>query len=200
VTTITHEGEFLRLLALALDYPSGDTVVVCQELATRARAERPQAADGYEEFASVAGALADYRLRELYAETFDWNPACCLYVGFHLFGESYKRGAFMAKLNGEYRTRGFSAGNELPDHLCVMLRYLADVEDDEVALWLTDEAIAPALRKIAKAFDDSDSIYGTLMQAAFATFERVGQGEHKPADRTLPVLDVLASPYGELEP
>jgi nitrate reductase delta subunit len=114
-------------------------------------------------------------------------------VGFHLFGESYKRGAFMAKLNGEYRARHFSAESELPDHLCVMLRYLADVEDDEVALWLTDEAIAPALRKIAKGFDDSDSIYGILVRAAFATLECAGQGEHKPADRSLPVL---APPFG----
>lgn len=196
MTALTGDGEFLRLLARALDYPSGDTVGLCRELAACVRAERPEAADGYEEFASTAATLADSRLRELYAETFDWNPACCLYVGYHLFGESYKRGAFMAKLNGEYRARDFSAERELPDHLCVMLRFLADVEDDEVALWLTDEAIAPALRKIAKGFDDSDSMYGILVRAAFATLERAGQGEHQPADRSLPVLDVLAPPFG----
>ena len=199
MTTTAHDGEFLQLLARALDYPRGDTVAVCRELAAWTRAERPQAADAYEEFAAAADALTDYRLRELYAETFDWNPACCLYVGFQLFGESYKRGAFMAKLNHEYRARDFSAGTELPDHLCVMLRYLSGVEDDDVALWLTDEAIAPALRKIAKGFDDSDSIYGILARAAFATFERAGQGEYKPADRSLPVLDVLAPPFGGLE-
>jgi nitrate reductase delta subunit len=199
MTTIMHDREFMQLLARALDYPRGDTVAVCRELAARTRAERPQAADGYEEFASAADALTDYRLRELYAETFDWNPACCLYVGFHLFGESYKRGAFMAKLNHEYHARDFSAGSELPDHLCVMLRYLADVENGEIALWLTDEAIGPALRKIANGFDDSDSIYGILARAAFATFERAGQGEYKPADRSLPVLDVLAPPLGGLE-
>jgi nitrate reductase assembly molybdenum cofactor insertion protein NarJ len=99
----------------------------------------------------------------------------------------------MAKLNGEYHARDFSAGSELPDHLCVMLRFLAEAEDDELALWLTDEAIGPGLRKIAKGFDDSDSIYGILARAAFATFERAGQGEYKPADRSLPVL---APPFG----
>ncbi|HSE32303.1 MAG TPA: hypothetical protein VLA93_12100, partial [Pyrinomonadaceae bacterium] len=37
-------------------------------------------------------------LQELYTRTFDLNPACALEIGYHLFGENYKRGEFLANL------------------------------------------------------------------------------------------------------
>lgn len=200
MTVITHDAESLRLLACLLDYPREDTVLRCAELARQLPDELAGAAQAFEEFRSEAAARSAADLEELYASTFDVNPACCMYVGYHLFGESYKRGAFMAKLNAEYRTRDFNTGTELPDHLCVMLRFVAGAEDEGITRWLIDETIAPALRKIVKAFDGSDNIYGTLLRAALLTLESADQADRKPAARTLPVLDTLEPPFEGWEP
>jgi len=38
-------------------------------------------------------------MEELYTRTFDLQAVCSPYVGYQLFGDSYKRGIFMARLN-----------------------------------------------------------------------------------------------------
>ncbi|MFN3492488.1 MAG: nitrate reductase molybdenum cofactor assembly chaperone, partial [Anaerolineales bacterium] len=89
-------------------------------------------------------------MREIYTVTFDMQPFCYPYIGYCLFGESYKRGAFMAQLNEAYRKFDFSASQELPDHLPVVLRFLSlqavDIED-EFCQALIYEGILPALEK-----------------------------------------------------
>lgn len=64
---------------------------------------------------------------ELYTHTWDLNPLTPPYIGFQIWGEDYRRGSFMARLQAEYRQTGIDAAGELPDHLAPVLAYLDTV-------------------------------------------------------------------------
>jgi len=181
-------SELLARLADVLEYPAGDLGEQCTTLSRLLEADRPGAAHAIEDFGKAIEALPPSRLEEIYAATFDVNPVCCLYVGYHLFGESYKRGAFMANLNSEYRKRGFEPGNELPDHLPVVLRYLATLDDPEQRSSLLEEAVLPAVAKIAKGFEHTDNVFGKLVQLVLLALETPGYVAPKDDSRALPVL------------
>jgi nitrate reductase delta subunit len=126
----------------------------------------PQAASLIEESRAFAEGATQARLEELYTSTFDLKAVCHPYVGYHLFGESYKRGAFLARLNEGYRERGFSAGSELPDHLPVVLRFLALKEDGEFSETLLREGVIPAVEEMAHTFrDGGGNPYKGVIQA-----------------------------------
>lgn len=184
-------GELLARLADVLEYPRADLGEQCTTLSRLLEADRPGAAHAMEDFGKAIEALPPSRLEEIYAATFDVNPVCCLYVGYHLFGESYKRGAFMAKLNAEYREHGFETGNQLPDHLPVILRYLAALDDPEQRSWMLEDAILPALTKISKGFERTDNVYAKLIQLVLLTLETPGFVPPKDDSRALPVLGAV---------
>ncbi len=109
------------------------------------------------------------QLEELYTVVFDMQPICYPYVGYQLFGESYKRGAFMAQLNEAYHAVGYSAGQELPDHLSVILRFLgldsANREGDFCQALLR-EGLTPAVEKMLQTFGtQSENPYFALLSA-----------------------------------
>jgi nitrate reductase molybdenum cofactor assembly chaperone len=117
-----------RLFADLLGYPTPALAGQAQEAA--AGAGVAQATALLHGFYSFVEQASPARLEELYTGTFDLQAVCYPYVGYHLFGDSYKRGMFMAQLNAGYLERGFSAGKELPDHVAVILRFLASVHAD----------------------------------------------------------------------
>jgi nitrate reductase molybdenum cofactor assembly chaperone NarJ/NarW len=94
-------------------------------------------------------------LEEIYCSTFDLQGVCYPYVGHHLFGESYKRSWFMARLNEGYHEQGFDAGKELPDHVAVVLRFLALGQEDGFSQVLRDEGLKPAVNKMYQAMGES---------------------------------------------
>jgi len=101
----------LRTLAGLLEYPAGQD---------------------YAPFSPALAALSQDEREELYTATFDMRPACVPYVGIHLFGEeNFKRGVFMAALNARYAAAGFDARGELPDHVAVLLRFIAETGEAE---------------------------------------------------------------------
>jgi nitrate reductase delta subunit len=190
-------GELLARLADVLEYPAGDLGEQCTALSRLLEEERPGAAHAIEDFGRAINGLPLSRMEEIYAATFDVNPVCCLYVGYHLFGESYKRGAFMARLDAEYRQCGFEPGNELPDHLPVLLRYLATLEDPEQRSSLLEDAVLPALAKIAKGFDGTGNVYAALVQLVLLALEPSGFVHPSDDSRALPVLESIDQTSGE---
>jgi nitrate reductase delta subunit len=155
-----------RLFADILEYPTPDLVRQAKACADLLPAVNPEAAALLDRFCAFVEQTPPSRLEELYTSTFDLQVVCYPYVGYQLFGESYKRGAFLARLNEGYRAHGFSAGNELPDHLAVILRFLALGEDGEFGRTLVNEGVIPALDKMAQAFgDNGDNPYSGVIQA-----------------------------------
>jgi nitrate reductase delta subunit len=104
-------------------------------------------------------------MEELYTSTFDLNAICYPYVGYHLFGDGNHRGMFLAGLKEHYQVSHFSAGNELPDHLGVMLRFLANDGDEGEREELIFLCIIPALKKMLEGFEDKSNPYQGVLQA-----------------------------------
>lgn len=112
------------------------------------------------------------------------------YVGFHLFGEGYKRRVFLARLNGLYSSRGFSAGRELPDHVAVVLRFLAAAEGDEETRVLREDGLVPALTKMIGAFGDSGNPYGDVLRALRFVLLPPHRGDAAEGQREQPATEV----------
>lgn len=149
----------LRALADLLEYPDvGYRERVAEASRLLARAELP------DPLQSAAEALCDWaagvevqEAQELYTRTFDLSPAATLDVGWHVFGESYKRGALLVGLRGALRDHGVDSGAELPDHLPVVLRLMATMPDGEDRELLRRGIVGPALRAMAVTFRSSET-------------------------------------------
>jgi nitrate reductase molybdenum cofactor assembly chaperone NarJ/NarW len=91
-------------------------------------------------------------LQEDYVAIFDFSPKGSLYLGHHLYGDNQKKSAFMIGLKQEFGRHDFQpAGNELPDHLAVLLGFLAHLvqrgEEDYRRQFIA-EMVLPGLGKM----------------------------------------------------
>ncbi len=158
VASGTSDRAVLEAFADVLDYPRGplaETVAACEALAVAS----PEAVALLAGFRAFAESAELGELQEAYTRAFDLDsmsdlePTCYPYVGHVLFDDNHKRSAFLVGLNERYRAHGFSAGTELPDHLVVLLRFVAACDDGALARELLDEAIVPALGRMVGKVD-----------------------------------------------
>lgn len=106
-----------------------------------------------EKFIKYIEGCSHGRLEEIYTSTFDLQPLCYPYAGFHIFGDDYRRSHFMTGLKHHYRQKGFSFNeNELPDHIAIILRYMGAAGEDMV---IQDECLIPVLEKMVSLFSSS---------------------------------------------
>lgn len=167
--------------AALMEYPESDVKQQAEQCLVQLQSVHPETAEVLEKFVRRLDQLSLDKTRELYTTTFDMQPVCYPYVGYHLFGESYKRGAFMAQLNEAYHARDYSAGLELPDHLSVILRFLgldAENRDGELCQALIHNGVMPALEKMLKVFDaESENPYLGLVSALRLFLVRIPEKE-----------------------
>ena len=153
----TAEQRVLHLLADILDYPLTNPAEKVGECVALVSAGNGDAAARLRQFQALADETPSARLEEIYTMTFDLDAACHPYVGYHLFGESYKRSAFLVELKERYRERGFAASNtELPDRLSILLRFLSMSADEELRQEIINEGLLPALGKMVKETEEGD--------------------------------------------
>src|SRR5512141_850482 len=119
---ITTQSIF-ETLADLLDYPGANRESLLGP-GVRAIAARADVLDLFDEFRDETTTLSFSELQELYTRTFDLNPVCGLDIGYHLFGENYKRGVFLANLRETEEPFELGQGHQLPDYLPVLLRLL----------------------------------------------------------------------------
>lgn len=161
----THTIERVyELLAQTIEYPTPALPGQARECVAALKAQHPGAARAMKPFAAFVEATPLVAQEELYTATFDMRPVCFPYIGFQLFGETYKRGEFLAALSARFRASGCSVGPELPDHLGAVLRYLAHTSDED----LVAEGLAPALRRMIDQLEGNP--YRDAMQAILAVF------------------------------
>ena len=147
----------LDQVGVVLEYPAdafSSRIATAKALADHA-AELLDGADAGQRLSAAAAALAsDLDMRgpdwaaERYTVIFDMSPVCTLAVGFHVFGETYARGEFLAGITGELREHGVSPGDELADHLPVLLQLLGRMEDAEDRQLLLSIILLPGLDKM----------------------------------------------------
>ncbi|MEE8448797.1 MAG: nitrate reductase molybdenum cofactor assembly chaperone [Thermodesulfobacteriota bacterium] len=151
-----EEGRMFVLFAEILQYPGPDMRDVAKECEALVASRHPQAAALLAEFLATTEGMRRARLEEEYTRVFDMNPDSSPYVGYHLFQDTYKRSLFLIELKKRYREQDFPLDQkELPDHLCLILRFLAKSKDDELNRELIEEAILPSLDQIVKKNEKS---------------------------------------------
>lgn len=137
------------LLAEALRYPAPGRI----EILEAGLLELPDGMDkrAFSKFVQKVQGLSLAAWEELYTHTFDLNPTTAPYIAYQIWGDSYKRGAFMAKVNRELKTLNIEKDGELPDHLVPMLRYLDVIaaRDSRPPAELT-EIFEPGIEKMRK--------------------------------------------------
>ncbi len=161
-----------------LDYPGPDLDLVDQAREC-VNALTPEYADEAAQlalFLAFAERTPQGQLEEIYTATFDLNPACYIFVGYLMFGESFKRGKFLVGLQERYKERGFSAGDELADHLAVILRFVSTLDPEEVLVQeLVEDCLLPVLQRMNANFkhdNENPNPYAQVLRAALSVLEQ----------------------------
>lgn len=164
-----------------LEYPNEATLREAGLCLEQLKGIEPEAASLLESFYHGMQKRTLEKMQELYTSTFDMQPVCYPYIGYQLFGESYKRGAFMAQLNEAYHSSGHSAGKELPDHVAVILRFLAldrAMQEAEFGRVLLCEGLTPALKKMIEALGKQvDNPYTSVVSALLLILTDISEKE-----------------------
>lgn len=149
-----------------LDYPSTGLPQKASECAKILYEAYPSAGEVLLDFKGWVGQVSPGRVEEIFTSTFDLQGICCPYVGHYLFGDNYQRSWFMARLSEGYHNKGFSCGNELPDHVAMILRFLALGSEDEFSKVLLKEGLLPSVEKMEQSFaGDSQNPYRQVLRA-----------------------------------
>lgn len=120
-----------------------------------------------ERFVAAVTPLPLGEWEELHTRTLDLSPYFVPYVGHVVWGESYKRGAFMAALNRDMAAVGVDLEGELPDHLAPVLRYLeATASPDEELVDVLPQAVTAMIKDLKKS--DAENPYLHVLNAARA--------------------------------
>ncbi len=152
-------GRRLEVLAKLLEYPTAHSTALETRLS-------PGAQTALAPFLEWASSVKPWQAEELYARTFDIQATACLETGWHLFGETYKRGMFLVRMTEATRAFGVACGTELPDHLGVVLRLLARLPADAEPRELVSEVLLPALARMRAAFGkDARNPYLAVLDA-----------------------------------
>lgn len=158
--------------ASALNYPEADLAQQLDDCISALVVEMPLAAECVRKFQQSYINLGTSRLQEIYAATFDMRPECTLNLSYHLFGEDQRRGLFLAKLSELYQQAGIQTGKELPDHLCLLLSYLASEPGTAVKADLSADCLIPAISKIIHGMETTSNPYRELMTALVLVLEK----------------------------
>ncbi len=137
-----------QLFATLLDYPSPALADAAEEGARWLAPHSAEASNLVRDFQKLAASTDVGRMEEIYTGFFELNAVSHPYVGYHLFGESYKRSVFLLGLKERYAAHDFTHGTELADHLVVMLRFIAQCDDVYLIEELVRDALLPALEKM----------------------------------------------------
>lgn len=158
-------------LARMLDYPEEKQQLQVDYGLVSAFLNKQRLESIISHFGEFADASSLAALQEEYVATFDFNPATAPYLGHHLFGDNQKKGGYMIMLKQEFERCGYSPiGSELPDHLSVVLGFLAHLarQEGEAARRLfIAECVLPGVERIHTAFAArQDSHWKVLVETA----------------------------------
>ncbi|MGH9739037.1 MAG: nitrate reductase molybdenum cofactor assembly chaperone [Candidatus Acidiferrales bacterium] len=180
------------LFAEVLDYPGPELSRRVSELACELAIELPQAEGLIKTFQGSHESMGTAKLQEIYTRTFDMQPDCTPNLGYHLFGEDQRRGVFLAKLNELYQQAKVDTGNELPDHVCFLLRYLATGLGTEETTDIITDCLLPAVSKIAHRVDAPSNPYRGVLDALLLWLEKESGGLSMSGEMNINKTEAIA--------
>ena len=185
MTELQQHQELCRDFAILLSYPDDHVKELAAACATHMKGVNSEAATSLKSFLDFIEANEISRIEEAFTGTFDLQSLCHPYVGYQLCGESQQRTMFMLKLRELYKQYDFISGNELPDHLAEVLRFVGSITDQDCRLEIIQDGILPALGKITQGIESDNHPYVTLLNAlqSFLTETATPDTERLPDDR-----------------
>ncbi|MBT3604764.1 MAG: hypothetical protein HN521_17020 [Candidatus Latescibacteria bacterium] len=141
--------EICEDLAFVLSYPEAsieESVVRLQQNLG------PEDAKSIQPFVDYIKSTRLMHVEEFFTQTFDLNSSCCLEVGWHLYGEDYKRGELLVNMRQTLAEEHLPESTELPDHLSHCLCLLPRLEDEDAEAFAR-RYLLPAIAKILKALE-----------------------------------------------
>lgn len=158
-------------LARMLDYPEEKEHLQTDFDLVSAFMNKKGVDANFSSFAEFTSASSLAALQEEYVATFDFNPATAPYLGHHLFGDNQKKGGYMIMLKQEFERCGYiPIGTELPDHLSVVLGFLAHLarqDENGTRQPFIADCVLPGVERMNSAFADRQgSPWKTVVEAA----------------------------------
>ncbi|HEX6056869.1 MAG TPA: nitrate reductase molybdenum cofactor assembly chaperone [Intrasporangium sp.] len=165
-----------QAISLLLDYPS-------TEWAQSHDAIRRAVAGLPEGVRMPLGSFLDHvasqpleQVQREYVVTFDHARRCCLFLTYFTFGDTRRRGVALVQFKQAYRRAGLEfTGDELPDHLCVVLEFGATADHAAAEKLLTDYRAGVEMLRLA--LQERSSPWAHLIVALCATLPELdGEG------------------------
>ncbi len=189
-------------IAVALEYPGAATAGRCLEAAQTLPEGQAAMANALTALGNWLAQAAHGTDEEWYGRLFDLSPVCTLNIGYHLFGEQYERGAFLAGLVAEHRRAGLAPPDDLPDHLPTLLRLLGRLEDAQDASLMVSHALLPALDRMRADLRSSEAPWVAVLEAMpgflESTFDVVGIPQDQYPTREKTFLGQRELPIGSM--
>lgn len=167
-------GRTLETLVDCLEYPVPATASHARQAAAALATLHPEVTCALWDLAVFLEQAAPGEPEERYTTLFDMNPVCTLHVGYHVFGDTYPRGEFLAALGAELRQAGVSTNGDLPDFLPTVLRLLARLGEPEDRRALRQHALLPALQRMGASLAASQDPWSRLLRALPAALAEDG--------------------------
>lgn len=142
-------------LANLFRYPEDDFIFQLKENQDFLDEFYPEAGKELQIFSEYMGNCTPEARKELFTKTFDVQPICYLDLGYVMFGEDYKRGAFLLNMQEEQRKINNDCGTDLPDNICNTLVLMTKSEDDAFVEDLVWRIFIPCVKKMVAEFNSA---------------------------------------------
>ncbi len=159
--------EILKIYGILFNYPEENYRENALKLGEILKNIFPEIYEKYKKFEREILEKDIDTLKEIYTRTFDLNPSCPPYIGYHLFEDSYKKGEFLVKLKEIYKDSFFKFDErELPDHLSIILKFISfkSFNDENVKI-IIEEGLIPSFEKMKICFKNDKNLYVALIES-----------------------------------
>lgn len=175
----TMEKSLYTRLAELVEYPREDIKIKLDEC-IKALANYPKyPPEAVEELKRFQKDMEEVPLDDLqgvYSYTFELTADFTLDLGYHLY-DGFKRSGSLSSLKSMYIAHGFPvdeyAKGELPDHLPVVLHFLAMLQDEALKRDVLESFVIKAMEKLNKNFHGNmRNIYHHLISAIYRILDK----------------------------
>jgi nitrate reductase molybdenum cofactor assembly chaperone NarJ/NarW len=171
-----------QLQSMMLAYPDASFPDAVRAVRERLPSIAPEAAAPLQRFVDHATETPLSDLAVDYVATFDHRKRCCLYLTYYQHGDTRNRGVALLKLKQAYRRAGLTLGeDELPDHLAVVLEFIAHGEIENGRALLFEHRAGVELLRLA--LTELQSPWQAVLESVCAGLPPLRGEEHQAVAR-----------------
>lgn len=140
------------IFADLLRYPDKKYPEIAKACICMLQEKYPEMAEELKPFVDYVCTHTQDEYEELYTKTFDVQPICYLDLGYVIFGEDYKRGAFLLHMQEEQIEAKNDCGTDLSDNISNVLTLYTKTNKQAMLDELSVKILIPGLEKMISEF------------------------------------------------